>query len=130
MVAEGVDEEPIESNRRRFEGRAWIFIASYAALYAAFHMAALNGLSISEWTGVEVPLLPTFPLETWNFRIVHIAGALGLGFLLFAARTDFPDEDKFTHLPKARKPARGPAAFLTVMAPFAVPCGKNRFSIG
>ncbi|MEL7461016.1 MAG: TRAP transporter fused permease subunit [Pseudomonadota bacterium] len=94
VVAEGVDEEPVEANRRLFEGNAWVLIASFAALYAAFHMAALNGLSISEWTGIEVPLLPTFPLETWNFRIVHIAGALGLGFLMFAARTDFPDEDQ------------------------------------
>lgn len=92
VLAEGVDEEPVESNRRLFEGWAWHLIAGYAALYAAFHMAALNGLSISEWTGLEIPLLPTFPLETWNFRIVHIAGALGLGFLLFAARTDFPEE--------------------------------------
>ncbi|MDJ1008379.1 MAG: TRAP transporter fused permease subunit [Paracoccaceae bacterium] len=92
LIAEGVDEEPVEANRRHFEGRAWWFIATYAALYAAFHMAALNGLSISDWTGVEVPFLPTFPLETWNFRIVHIAGALGLGFLLFAARTDFPED--------------------------------------
>ena len=28
--------------------------------------------------------------------------------------TDFPEEDKFTLLPKDRRPARGPAAFLTV----------------
>ncbi|MEL7025711.1 MAG: TRAP transporter fused permease subunit [Pseudomonadota bacterium] len=94
VIAEGVDEEPVESNRRLFEGRAFTFMAIYAGLYAAFHMAALNGLSISEWTGIEIPFLPTFPLETWNFRIVHIAGALGLGFLLFAARTDFPEEDR------------------------------------
>ncbi len=32
-------------------------------------------------------------METWNFRIVHIAGALGLGFLLFSARA-FPDADR------------------------------------
>jgi hypothetical protein len=25
-------------------------------------------------------------METWNFRIVHIAGALALGFLLFSPR--------------------------------------------
>ncbi len=31
-----------------------------------------------------------------------------------ALDTDFPEEDKFAHLPKARKPARGPTAFLTV----------------
>jgi len=94
LIAEGVDLEPFEANRRDYKGRAWWFIASYAALYAAFHMAALNGLSISDWTGIEVPFLPTFPMETWNFRIVHVAGALGLGFLLFAARTDFPEQDR------------------------------------
>ncbi|MBF9035421.1 tRNA (N6-isopentenyl adenosine(37)-C2)-methylthiotransferase MiaB [Rhodobacterales bacterium HKCCE2091] len=31
-----------------------------------------------------------------------------------ALDTDFPEEDKFLHLPKSRKPARGPSAFLTV----------------
>ncbi|MBT8475718.1 MAG: TRAP transporter permease, partial [Alphaproteobacteria bacterium] len=86
VIAEGVDEEPVEGNRRLFEGRAFIFISAAATFYAAFHMAALNGLSISDWTGVEIPFLPTFPMETWNFRIVHVAGALALGFLLFAGR--------------------------------------------
>jgi TRAP transporter 4TM/12TM fusion protein len=91
VIAEGVDEEPVEGNRRLFEGRAYLFIAGLATLYAAFHMLALNGVSISDWTGIEVPLLPQFPLETWNFRIVHIAGALALGFLLFSAHTFQPD---------------------------------------
>ncbi|MFW5641904.1 MAG: MiaB/RimO family radical SAM methylthiotransferase, partial [Roseicyclus sp.] len=31
-----------------------------------------------------------------------------------ALDTDFPDEDKFDHLPKARRARRGPTAFLTV----------------
>ncbi|MEM9756684.1 MAG: MiaB/RimO family radical SAM methylthiotransferase, partial [Pseudomonadota bacterium] len=31
-----------------------------------------------------------------------------------ALETDFPAEDKFAHLPRARGPARGPSAFLTV----------------
>jgi tRNA-2-methylthio-N6-dimethylallyladenosine synthase len=31
-----------------------------------------------------------------------------------ALDTDFPEEDKFAHLPKLRTPARGPTAFLTV----------------
>jgi len=96
LIAHGVDEEPVEINRRLFEGRDLLIITTFAALYAAFHMAALNGLSISEWTGITIPLLPTFPMETWNFRIVHIAGALALGFLLFAGRLDFPDEGKET----------------------------------
>ncbi len=65
---------------------SFMLISTLAALYAAFHMAALNGLSISDWTGIEIPFLPTFPMETWNFRLVHVAGALALGFLLFSGR--------------------------------------------
>ena len=85
VIAEGVDEEPIEANRRLFEGKTFAIIAAVAAFYAAFHMLALNGVSISRWTGVDLPFLPQFPLETWNFRIAHIAGALVLGFLVFSA---------------------------------------------
>ncbi|MCR9151967.1 MAG: TRAP transporter fused permease subunit [Rhodobacteraceae bacterium] len=91
VIADGVDEEPVESNRRLFTGRAYLFIAALSTIYAAFHMLALNGVSISDWSGVELPLLPQFPLETWNFRIVHIAGALALGFLLFSAHGFHPD---------------------------------------
>ncbi|SFR08604.1 TRAP transporter permease [Poseidonocella sedimentorum] len=91
VLAEGVDEEPVERNRRLFEGLGMILITALATLYAAFHMIALNGVSISDYTGIEIPFLPQFPLETWNFRIIHIAGALALGFLLFASRL-FTDE--------------------------------------
>ncbi|WP_187430333.1 hypothetical protein ROLI_027360 [Roseobacter fucihabitans] len=90
---EGVDDEPVEHNRRMFEGRAYLAIAAISGLYAIFHMAVLNGWSINAWTGVDIPGLPVFPMETWNFRIVHIAGALILGFLLYSARA-FPDQDK------------------------------------
>ncbi len=93
VLAEGVDEEPVEKNRRLFTGPSLIFIATLATLYAAFHMIALNGVSIRDWTGINVPFLPQFPLETWNFRIVHIAGAVVLGFLIFGARL-FPEEDR------------------------------------
>ncbi|MDA8585267.1 TRAP transporter fused permease subunit [Rhodobacteraceae bacterium] len=89
---EGVDDEPIEHNRRIFDGRAYLAIATISGLYAIFHMAVLNGWSIRSWTGVDIPGLPVFPMETWNFRIVHIAGALILGFLLYSARA-FPDQD-------------------------------------
>ena len=92
VLAEGVDEEPVEHNRRIFEGRTYLIIAGVSAFYAIFHMAALNGWSIRGWTGIDIPLLPVFPMETWNFRIVHIAGALILGFLLYSARA-FPDND-------------------------------------
>jgi len=95
ILAQGVDEEPVESNRRLFEGRNLLFISALAAIYAFFHMAALNGLSIRDMTGglVNLPFLPAFPLETWNFRIVHVAGALTIGFLLYAGAS-FPVGDK------------------------------------
>ncbi|NNE87898.1 MAG: TRAP transporter fused permease subunit [Silicimonas sp.] len=87
VLAEGVDEEPVEGNRRQYTNWAAFGIAALSIVYASFHMIALNGVSISEWTGIEVPLLPQVPLETWNFRIAHIAGALVLGFLLFSAHS-------------------------------------------
>ncbi|MFY9211266.1 MAG: TRAP transporter fused permease subunit [Aestuariivita sp.] len=93
VIAEGVDDEPVEGNRRLFEGRTYLAIAALSGFYALFHMAALNGWSIRGWTGVDIPGLPVFPMETWNFRIIHIAGALILGFLLYSARS-FPDNDK------------------------------------
>ncbi|MCR9219825.1 MAG: TRAP transporter fused permease subunit [Alphaproteobacteria bacterium] len=86
MIAHGVDETPVEANRRLFTGRMLTAITVAAGVYAAFHMAALNGLGLSALTGglVDPAFLPDFPLETWNFRIVHIAGALALGFLWYA----------------------------------------------
>ena len=93
VIADGVDDEPVEHNRRIFEGTSYHVIAGFSAVYALFHMAALNGWSIRGWTGIDIPFLPVFPMETWNFRIVHIAGALLLGFLLYSARA-FPDHDK------------------------------------
>ncbi len=93
IVVEGVDEETVESNRRIFSGRGYLIVAALSAIYAFFHVAALNGLSIAEWTGVEIPFLPTLPMETWNFRIVHVAGALILGFTLYSAR-EFLDEGR------------------------------------
>lgn len=94
VIAEGVDEEPVEGNRRLFTGKLAMFMAIYAGVYALFHMLALNGVSISEWTGIVIPILPNFPMETWNFRIVHVAGALGLGFLLFSGRSFSSDGEK------------------------------------
>jgi TRAP transporter 4TM/12TM fusion protein len=85
VLAEGVDEEAVEPNRRLYAGWALALIGFISVVYASFHMIALNGISISGITGIKLPFLPQLPLETWNFRIVHIAGALGLGFLLFAA---------------------------------------------
>ena len=68
VLAHNVDEEPVEANRRLFEGGLLKFVALLAIAYSAFHLYSLN----------------IAPLETWSFRIVHIAGALVLGFVLFA----------------------------------------------
>ena len=95
-IAEGVDDEVVEGNRRVFEGWRFKTIAVAAGLYAAFHMAALTGLSISGLTGINLPFLPTFPMETWNFRIVHVAGALILGFLLYAPNAFAQDKSQET----------------------------------
>ena len=92
VLSEGADEEPVEANRRAFGGWRLVLVGTLAAFYAAFHMAALNGLSLSSMTGIDVAFLPSLPLETWNFRIVHVAGALFLGFLMFGPRPDFAVE--------------------------------------
>ena len=70
LIAKGVDDEPIEANRRIFEGRTLIVFAAAATFYAAFHMAALNGVSISNLTGgaVNLPFLPSLPLELLHVR--------------------------------------------------------------
>ncbi|MEM7710906.1 MAG: TRAP transporter large permease subunit, partial [Pseudomonadota bacterium] len=96
ILAEGVDDGPLESNRRVFDRGLTLVVAAMSGLYAIFHMAALNGWSIRDWTGIVIPVLPEFPMETWNFRIVHVAGALILGFVLYSARA-FPDDDGGGH---------------------------------
>ena len=95
LIAQGVDDEPVESNLRLFKGRSYQIVTLIAVVYAAFHMLALNGIGIKAMTGglVDIPFLPDFPIETWNFRIAHVAGALILGFLMFSA-TGFADGQK------------------------------------
>ncbi len=98
MTPAPVDEEPLAANQRTFKGKTASAVAGFSALYAIFHVAALNGWSLRAWTGIDIPFLPVFPMETWNFRIVHIAGALALGFLLYAARP-FAESDTRRHHP-------------------------------
>ncbi|RDB42570.1 TRAP transporter permease [Halomonas sp. DQ26W] len=66
-IAEGVDEEVIESNRRLFSGWQWFLFGAMAIAYSSFHLISLN----------------VYPMETWSFRIVHICGALILGYALY-----------------------------------------------
>ncbi|MCA1773631.1 MAG: TRAP transporter permease [Halomonas sp.] len=76
LLAEGVDEEIVESNRRLFTGWQFFLFAALAIAYSSFHLISLN----------------VFPMETWSFRIVHITGALVLGYGLFAGAR-FADDD-------------------------------------
>ncbi|MGM0981808.1 MAG: TRAP transporter permease [Pseudomonadota bacterium] len=75
--AEGVDEAAVESNRRLYTGWQWLLFGTLAIAYSLFHLISLN----------------VYPLETWSFRIVHIAGALILGYGLYAG-TRFADEEQ------------------------------------
>ncbi|MCV0397871.1 MAG: TRAP transporter permease [Rhizobiaceae bacterium] len=37
------------------------------------------------YTGFHIGVMNLYPLETWTYRLIHVAGGLVLGFLLFAA---------------------------------------------
>ncbi|MDR5906977.1 TRAP transporter permease [Franzmannia qiaohouensis] len=67
LLADGVDEEVIESNRRLFTGWQWALFAGLAVAYSLFHLITLN----------------VIPMETWSYRVIHIAGALILGYGLY-----------------------------------------------
>ena len=67
-IADGVDDDVVESNRRLFTGWQFLLFAALAIVYSSFHLISLN----------------VYPMETWSFRIVHIAGALVLGYGLFS----------------------------------------------
>lgn len=70
IIAENVDEVAPEANLRQYGGIMAIVVTALAVLYSSFHLFTLN----------------IYPLETWTFRLVHIAGALVLGFLLYASK--------------------------------------------
>lgn len=75
-IADGVDEDVVEPNRRLFTGWQFVLFAALAIAYSSFHLISLN----------------VYPMETWSFRIVHIAGALILGYGLFSGAR-FADDD-------------------------------------
>jgi TRAP-type uncharacterized transport system fused permease subunit len=76
MVDTDVDE-PVGTNERRFIGWQAHAIAIACAVYTAWHLVVLN----------------YWPVETWTYRIMHIAGGLTLGFFLVSA-TMFDEEDR------------------------------------
>jgi len=69
--AEGVADVPLGHNERDLSGAVGKIIFFTCVCYTLLHLYALN---IS-------------PIETWAFRIIHVAGGLVVGFALIAAFT-------------------------------------------
>ncbi len=74
-IAAGVDAEVVVSNQRVFSGKLGLLFAVACIVYTAFHVGVMN----------------LYPLETWVYRLIHVAGGLALGFIFFSARA-FPAE--------------------------------------
>lgn len=66
---EGVEEVPLSINERALTGWQSQTLFGFCVLFIVFHLYALN----------------IAPVETWTFRIIHVAGGLALGFCLTAA---------------------------------------------
>ncbi len=66
IIVQGTDDEPATGNQRILEGWSGHLLFWFGVAYTAFHLIVLN----------------LFPLETWAFRILHVAGGLMIGFVL------------------------------------------------
>lgn len=71
ILAKGVDVEALAFNQREFKGNIALAVVVLCIAYTAFHIGVMN----------------LYPLETWAYRLIHVAGGLVLGFTLFAAAT-------------------------------------------
>ncbi len=66
ILAHGTDDEPASGNQRALTGWSGHLLFWFGVAYTLFHLLVLN----------------LFPLETWTFRILHVAGGLMIGFVL------------------------------------------------
>lgn len=98
-LVQGVDDEPVEANRRLYRRWALWLVTLLAVGYSAFHLFTLN----------------IAPLETWSFRIVHVCGALVLGYLLFSGAAFSAGR-----VPASRRWTTAAAALLLVLAVYAL----------
>lgn len=69
-IAAGVDAEIVVANQRVFGGNLGLIFAAACVIYTVFHIGVMN----------------LYPLETWTYRLIHVAGGLALGFVFFSAR--------------------------------------------
>ncbi|MBY5969252.1 TRAP transporter permease [Halomonas denitrificans] len=75
VVAEGADDLPRAHNERVLDGLVGRTVMLGCVLFTAMHLYALN----------------IAPIETWTFRILHVAGGLLVGFAITAAMSVDPD---------------------------------------
>ncbi|PMR74793.1 TRAP transporter permease, partial [Billgrantia endophytica] len=68
---DGVADIPIAHNERVLSGLLGQTVFAACVLFTAMHLYALN----------------VSPIETWTFRIIHVAGGLAVGFAITAAMT-------------------------------------------
>ncbi|MBA2780615.1 TRAP transporter permease [Billgrantia kenyensis] len=71
LGTEGVADMPIAHNERVLSGLLGQTVFAACVLFTAMHLYALN----------------VAPIETWAFRIIHVAGGLAVGFAITAAMT-------------------------------------------
>ena len=83
LLAQGVDIDPLAFNQRDFTGTMGYALIAACIVYTLFHIGVMN----------------LYPLETWTYRLIHIAGALSIGFILFSAHA--VDDDAAA--PQSRK---------------------------
>lgn len=100
---EGVADIPIAHNERVLSGLLGQTVFAACVLFTAMHLYALN----------------VSPIETWAFRIIHVAGGLAVGFAITAAYTldRSPGE---RHIGKVEWLAMIPAIAAIVYAAFAI----------
>ena len=68
---DSVSDVPVAHNERLLSGMTGSIIFLACVLFTSMHLYALN----------------VSPIETWTFRILHVAGGLVVGFALTAAVT-------------------------------------------
>lgn len=83
IIVQGTDDEPASGNQRVLPGWSGQLLFWFGVFYTLFHLVVLN----------------LFPLETWTYRILHIAGGLMIGFVLMTVAVP-----KSADLPSGRVP--------------------------
>lgn len=100
LPLEGVEAGVAAPNQRQLRGWHRHALYWFCVLYTLFHLAVLN----------------LYPLETWTFRILHVAGGLVIAFVMVAARGGGTDERPIGAIERLLRPAEWLAIALAAMA--------------